>query len=109
MAGMIGVQTFKVEPKKTYLIRIINTGLDNDYYFSVAGHKLTVVGADGGYLKPFVTTYVPIQPGQTIDVTIHTTRKPGESKSFGIFNIRFSSSYQWQYDKKVWSFVSSAL
>ena len=87
MAGITGVQTYLVKPKKTYLIRLINTALDNDYYFSVADHKLTVVGADGNYLKPFTTSYVPIQPGQTFDILVHTTRKPGESKSFGFLSI----------------------
>ena len=96
MAGIIGVQTFQVQPRKTYLIRLINTGLNNDYYFSVAGHKMTVVGEDGNYLQPFVTTYVPIQPGQTIDVTIYTNQKPGESESFGFFRInQFSFTISW--------------
>ena len=94
MAGIIGVQKFQVKPKKTYLIRIINSALDNDYYFSVADHKMTVVGADGGYLKPFITTYVPIQPGQTVDVTIYTNQKPGESESFGFFKlVNFLSTF----------------
>ncbi|KAG0612319.1 hypothetical protein M758_6G018500 [Ceratodon purpureus] len=73
-----GAQVFKVEKKKTYLLRIINAALNNDYWFSVANHQLTVVGADGNYLKPFTITYLPLLPGQTTDVLVHTNQKPGK-------------------------------
>lgn len=70
---------FTVGEKKTYLLRIINAALNNDYWFSVANHKVTVVGADGNYLKPFSTQYLPISPGQTTDVLLTTDQKPGQA------------------------------
>ncbi|KAG0600056.1 hypothetical protein M758_11G003900 [Ceratodon purpureus] len=73
-----GAQVFKLEKKKTYLLRIINAAMNNDYWFSVADHKLTVVGADGNYLKPFTTKYLPLLPGQTTDVLVTTNQKPGK-------------------------------
>ena len=83
---MIGAQVFKVEKKKTYLLRIINAALNNDYWFSVANHQLTVVGADGNYLKPFTITYLPLLPGQTTDVLVHTNQKPGQTRSIYHFD-----------------------
>jgi laccase len=68
-----------VRSKKTYLLRIINAALNNDYWFSVAGHDLTVVGADGNYLEPFTVQYLPIQPGQTTDVIVTMSEKPGQT------------------------------
>ncbi|CAM0944168.1 unnamed protein product [Alopecurus aequalis] len=68
--------TFKlsVQTGKTYLLRIINAGLDNDMYFSVAGHMLTVVGTDGRYLKPFTVKTIMISPGQTMDALLEASR-----------------------------------
>jgi laccase len=40
-----------VEHGKTYmLIRLVNAALFSEYYFKVAGHKFTVVGADANYI-----------------------------------------------------------
>ena len=90
---MTGTQTYKVQPKKYYLIKIINAALNNDYWFSVAGHKLKVLGADGNYLKPFWTKYVPIQPGQTQDVLLCTDQTPGQHK-FRVLWLK-SSHFVW--------------
>ncbi|XP_043693954.1 laccase-14-like [Telopea speciosissima] len=61
--------TFKmvVQKGKTYLLRIINAGMNEDTFFAVANHSLTVVGSDGAYLKPIKTDYIMITPGQTMD------------------------------------------
>ena len=65
--------TFKsqVERGKTYLLRIINAGLANDLFFGVAGHRLTVVGTDARYTKPFTVENIMISPGQTVDALLH--------------------------------------
>uniref|UniRef100_F6GYC5 Plastocyanin-like domain-containing protein n=1 Tax=Vitis vinifera TaxID=29760 RepID=F6GYC5_VITVI len=46
--------TFKltVDHGKTYLLRIINAALQEALFFSIAKHKMTVVGTDGSYTKP---------------------------------------------------------
>ncbi|CAM0946864.1 unnamed protein product [Alopecurus aequalis] len=64
--------TFKarVESGKTYLLRIINAGLANDLFFGVAGHRLTVVGTDARYTKPFTVDHIFISPGQTVDALL---------------------------------------
>ncbi|KAG9454644.1 hypothetical protein H6P81_007548 [Aristolochia fimbriata] len=64
--------TVKVKPGKTYLLRLINAALNNDLFFSIANHSLTVVEADAVYVKPFNTTTLLITPGQTTNVLLHT-------------------------------------
>ncbi|KAG9454645.1 hypothetical protein H6P81_007549 [Aristolochia fimbriata] len=66
--------TFKlsVEPGKTYLLRLINAALNDDLFFSIANHSLTVVEADAVYVKPFQTDTLLITPGQTTNVLLRT-------------------------------------
>ncbi|CAM0908413.1 unnamed protein product [Alopecurus aequalis] len=73
-------QTFvlSLEARKTYLLRIINAGMDNDMFFGIASHKLTVVGTDGRYLKPFTVEIMMISPGQTMDVLLTTDQPMGQ-------------------------------
>lgn len=62
----------KVKPGKAYLLRVVNAALNDDLFFSIAGHNLTVVEADAVYVKPFVTGTIMITPGQTTNVLLHT-------------------------------------
>ncbi|XP_051192714.1 putative laccase-9 [Lolium perenne] len=75
--------TFKaaVESGKTYLLRIINAGLANDLFFGVAGHRLTVVGTDARYTKPFTVKQILISPGQTVDALLHADRAANGSSN----------------------------
>ncbi|KAJ0718903.1 putative laccase [Helianthus annuus] len=41
-----------VNPGETSLIRVINAALNQQLFFTIANHKLTVVGADASYVKP---------------------------------------------------------
>ena len=47
------------------------------FFFSVAQHNVTVIGADGGYTKPLETDYIAISPGQTIDALLSADQNPG--------------------------------
>ncbi|XP_030473247.1 laccase-7 [Syzygium oleosum] len=69
--------TYKVEQGKTYLLRIINAALNNQLFFKVAGHKMTVVAVDATYTNPYVTDVVLVAPGQTTDVLLTTDQAPG--------------------------------
>ncbi|XP_047335404.1 laccase-15-like [Impatiens glandulifera] len=71
--------TFKlqVQKGKTYLLRIINAALNEMLFFAIAGHKLTIIGADASYTKPLTLRFLTISPGQTMDVLLHTNKKPG--------------------------------
>ncbi|XP_042477010.1 laccase-17-like [Macadamia integrifolia] len=62
----------KVKPGKTYLLRIINAAMNDELFFSIANHTVTLVGADASYLKPFDTDILLITPGQTTDVLLKT-------------------------------------
>ncbi|KAJ7950287.1 Laccase [Quillaja saponaria] len=65
----------KVKPGKTYLLRLINAALNDELFFSIANHTLTVVEADAVYVKPFKTNIVLITPGQTTNVLLRTKSK----------------------------------
>ncbi|KAL0379370.1 UNVERIFIED_CONTAM: Laccase-6 [Sesamum angustifolium] len=64
-----------VVPGKTYLLRLINAGLNNENFFGIANHKLTIVEADAEYTKPFTTDRVMLGPGQTLNVLV-TANQP---------------------------------
>ncbi|XVE79688.1 hypothetical protein DITRI_Ditri14bG0077900 [Diplodiscus trichospermus] len=62
----------KVKPGKIYLLRLINAALNDELFFSIANHTLTVVEADAVYVKPFETETILIAPGQTTNVLLET-------------------------------------
>ncbi|KAK7338657.1 hypothetical protein VNO77_19281 [Canavalia gladiata] len=66
--------TFKLKVKegKIYLLRLINAALNDELFFSIANHSLTVVETDAIYVKPFVTKTILIAPGQTTNVLLNT-------------------------------------
>ncbi|KAI3508457.1 hypothetical protein L1887_23465 [Cichorium endivia] len=63
---------------ETSLIRVINAALNQQLFFTIANHKLTVVGADASYVKPFTTSVLMLGPGQTTDVLIKGDQSPGQ-------------------------------
>ncbi|CAK9165113.1 unnamed protein product [Ilex paraguariensis] len=71
-------ETFKlkVKPGKTYLLRLINAALNDELFFTVANHTLTIVEADAVYTKPFQTDILLIAPGQTTNVLLKTKAHP---------------------------------
>ncbi|CAL9123604.1 unnamed protein product [Musa textilis] len=67
----------KVVAGKTYMLRIINSALNNQLFFKVAGHNFTVVAVDASYTKPYKTDVVVIAPGQTVDALMVADAAPG--------------------------------
>ena len=65
-----------------YLFRVINGGGIFSYFFSIDGHKLQVVGTDGGSVKPYETDVILIGTGERYDVRVN-------------FNITQSSQNIW--------------
>uniref|UniRef100_A0A0A0LQV8 Laccase n=1 Tax=Cucumis sativus TaxID=3659 RepID=A0A0A0LQV8_CUCSA len=61
-----------VERGKTYLLRVINGALNDELFFAIANHTLTVVEIDAAYTKPFNTTAIMIAPGQTTTLLLNT-------------------------------------
>ncbi|KAK2430919.1 laccase-4 [Trifolium repens] len=70
--------TLHVESGKTYLLRIINAALNDELFFKIADHKLTVVEADASYLKPFETDTIFLSPGQTTNVLLTANKLVGK-------------------------------
>lgn len=62
---------------KTYMLRIINAALNNQLFFGIAKHNMTVVAVDASYTKPYVTEVVVVAPGQTTDVLITANQPVG--------------------------------
>ncbi|XP_040992085.1 laccase-12-like [Juglans microcarpa x Juglans regia] len=65
-----------IDSGETNLLRVINAALNQPLFFTVANHKLTVVGADASYTKPFTTSVLMLGPGQTTDVLINGDQPP---------------------------------
>ncbi|KAJ3700543.1 hypothetical protein LUZ61_004248 [Rhynchospora tenuis] len=76
--------TFKVqvEQGKSYLLRLINSAMSNEFFFAVAGHNITVVGSDASYTKPYVNEYIMITPGQTYDLLLEANQFPNSSSPY---------------------------
>ncbi|OIW15084.1 hypothetical protein TanjilG_08571 [Lupinus angustifolius] len=71
-----GTTIIPIDSGETNLLRVINSALNQPLFFTIANHKLTVVGADASYLKPFTTTVLVLGPGQTTDVLISGDNPP---------------------------------
>jgi laccase len=66
-----------VDHSKTYLLRVVNAIVAADMFFAIAEHNLTIVGTDAHYIKPIVTSYIMISPGQTMDILITANQSLG--------------------------------
>ncbi|KAL6146114.1 hypothetical protein ACLB2K_056797 [Fragaria x ananassa] len=62
---------------KTYMLRIINAALNDQLFFGIAKHNMTVVAVDASYTKRYVTEVVVVAPGQTTDVLITANQPVG--------------------------------
>ncbi|GFP85059.1 laccase-4 [Phtheirospermum japonicum] len=70
--------SLSVAPGKSYMLRLINAALNEELFFKIAGHKLTVVDVDATYVKPFKTDTVLIAPGQTTTVILAADQGAGK-------------------------------
>ncbi|XP_008792257.2 laccase-3-like [Phoenix dactylifera] len=71
-----GTTVISVAAGEANLLRIINAALNTELFFTIAGHKMTVVGADASYTKPFTTSVLMLGPGQTTDVLVTMDQPP---------------------------------
>ncbi|KAK6935763.1 Multicopper oxidase, type 1 [Dillenia turbinata] len=70
--------TFPVLTGSTYMLRIINAAMNEELFFKIAGHELTVVEVDATYVKPFTTSTILLAPGQTTNVLVTANRGIGK-------------------------------
>lgn len=66
----------EVESGKMYLLRIVNAALNDELFFAIAGHNMTVVEIDAVYTKPFTTRAILTAPGQTTNVLVKADQAP---------------------------------
>ncbi|KAG9455478.1 hypothetical protein H6P81_008382 [Aristolochia fimbriata] len=89
------VYKIEVVPGKTYLLRLINAALNVEQFFAIAGHKLTVVEADGDYVKPFRVDQLMLAPGQTANVLVTANKAIGRySMAVGTYMSARNVSFQ---------------
>ncbi|CAN6446686.1 unnamed protein product [Victoria cruziana] len=67
----------EVESNKTYMLRIVSAALNEQLFFNIAGHNMTVVEIDAVYCKPFTTNALLLAPGQTTNVLVQANQVPG--------------------------------
>ncbi|KAF8979466.1 hypothetical protein BGZ46_005413 [Entomortierella lignicola] len=65
---------FDFQAGKTYRVRIINAGAFADFTFSIDGHNLTVIEADGVDMQPVVVQRVPIHVAQRYSFLVHANQ-----------------------------------
>ncbi|KAB1220746.1 Laccase-14 [Morella rubra] len=65
-----------VQSGKTYLLRLVNAVMNEEMFFGIAKHNITVVAQDGAYIKPITTSYIMITPGQTMDILLTANQAP---------------------------------
>ncbi|KAI6698415.1 hypothetical protein NL676_018534 [Syzygium grande] len=70
--------TLPVESGKRYMLRIINAALNEELFFKIAGHQLTIVEVDATYVKPFKTDTILIAPGQTTNALVSADQSSGK-------------------------------
>ncbi|XP_059664353.1 laccase-3-like [Cornus florida] len=71
-----GTVKFFVNFGDLVLLRIINAALNQQLFFTITNHKLTVVGADAAYNKPFTASVIILGPGQTTNVLLSADQTP---------------------------------
>uniref|UniRef100_A0A0E0JQW7 Laccase n=1 Tax=Oryza punctata TaxID=4537 RepID=A0A0E0JQW7_ORYPU len=87
----------KVETGKTYMLRLINAALNDELFFSIAGHTLTVVDVDAVYVKPFTVDTLLITPGQTTNVLL-TTKPSYPGATFYMLAAPYSTAMSGTFD-----------
>ncbi|XP_031092795.1 laccase-6 [Ipomoea triloba] len=72
------VYAIDVVPGKTYMLRLINAAVNQEHFFGIANHNLTIVEADAEYTKPFTTGRVMLGPGQTLNLLVTANQPIGK-------------------------------
>ncbi|KAK1554069.1 hypothetical protein Q3G72_007382 [Acer saccharum] len=92
---------WSVDHGKTYLFRIINAVMSAQLFFSIAGHNMTLINQDASYLKPVVTSYILIAPGQTMDVLVTANQSLGQYYMAAAHMYFTNKSIYTGYDKTI--------
>ena len=74
--------TWKVEPNKTYLVRIVNIGRFVSQYIWMEDHDFTIVEVDGVYVEQNTTDLLYITVAQRYSVLITTKNETDKNYAF---------------------------
>ncbi|XP_050269238.1 putative laccase-9 isoform X2 [Quercus robur] len=99
------ITIFEVARGNTYLLRIVSAVMNEEMFFGIAGHNITVVGQDGAYLKPIPTSYIMISPGQTMDVLVTANNSIDGHTSYYMVATPYSDSGGAPFNEKSTSAV----
>ncbi|KAH7238787.1 Cupredoxin [Fusarium tricinctum] len=69
------------EEGKTYRLRLINTGIDTLYKFSIDHHTLKVIAVDFVSIEPYETDHVNLAIGERMDILV-TANQASKASSF---------------------------
>lgn len=69
--------SMSVTAGQTYLLRIVNTGIQSTFVFSIDGHSLKVIAADYVPIVPYETDSIYLNNGQRYDVLVTFDQEPG--------------------------------
>ena len=70
--------TLRVRPGATLRLRLVNTANGRFFHLRVPGHRLHVIGTDGGLVPhPYETERLLMSPGERYDVMISVQKEPG--------------------------------
>lgn len=100
-----GLSTFKVDPGRTYRLRISNVGLSTSLNFRIQGHKMKLVEVEGSHTVQNVYDSLDLHVGQSCSVLITADQAPKDyyivaSTRFtnpvlhGVALLRYSNSRQ---------------
>lgn len=73
---------FKVEPGKTYLVRMINIAAFAGQFIWFEGHTMRVVEVDGVYTEPMEAEMVYMAAAQRVSVLITTKNETTANYAF---------------------------
>ncbi|CAI5760784.1 unnamed protein product [Candida verbasci] len=74
--------TWKVEPNKTYLLRIVNIGRFVSQYLWIEDHDFEIVEVDGIYVEKNTTDLLYITVAQRYSVLVHTKNSTDKNYAF---------------------------
>lgn len=66
-----------VQPNKRYRFRVVSISCSPFFTFSIDGHEMTVIEADGESTKPLVVDSIQIHAGQRYSVIVNATQPIG--------------------------------
>lgn len=100
-----GLSTFKVDPWRTYRLRISNVGLSTSLNFRIQGHKMKLVEVEGSHTIQNVYDSLDLHVGQSCSVLITADQAPKDyyvvastrftnPVLYGVALLRYSNSRQ---------------